>query len=371
MTIIEMKEKLAKTLDASKELIAENKFEEAQAKVNEAQAIKATLEFEEKLDAEEKKNVASKATVSAKKTAIEQFGADVKKSFRAAYTGQTEGTNADGGYVVPKDVDTKIREYMQAKANLLDYITIENVNSMSGSRTYATKDSQVFSAVNEAAAIGALTKRQFQLVSYTIHKYAGIAGVTNELLADADSSLGDFLVRWLADCKRRTINQAVVTLAKTNTSTAIADADDIKEALNSTLGATYKPTSVIVTNDDGINWLDQLKYTGDGHYMLSYDVTKPNVMRLVAGGIAVPVVNIPNADMATVEGVAPIIIGDLKAGITMFDRNQLTVTRSDIATVGGVSAFENDLTYIRGVMRADFQKVDAAAFVNGAITLGE
>ena len=52
--------------------------------------------------------------------------------------------------------------------------------------------------------------------------------------------------------------------------TAMKDLDDIKKALNITLGQAFKPTSAIVTNDDGLQWLDTLK-DNEGRYLLQPD----------------------------------------------------------------------------------------------------
>lgn len=48
---------------------------------------------------------------------------------------------------------------------------------------------------------------------------------------------------------------------KSKSATELANLDGIKKLINVTLGSAFKDTSKIVTNDDGLNWMDTLKDT--------------------------------------------------------------------------------------------------------------
>ena len=82
-------------------------------------------------------------------------------------------------------------------------------------------------------------------------------------------------------------------------------------------------------------------------------------------------------DIATYYEVAshkvPVIVGDLKEFVRIFDKKQLTITTSDSAAVGtggsALNAFEEDLTILRGIIRLDTQVVDTSAIVNGYISV--
>ena len=157
--------------------------------------------------------------------------------------------------------------------------------------------------------------------------------------------------------------------------TTIKSLDDIKEALNVTLGQAFKQTSCIVTNDDGLQWLDTLK-NDRGEYLLQPSPADPMKMVLCAGATTVPVKVIPNDDMpsdTTTKGTTkiPVIIGDLKEGIKFFDRKRLTLVTSNIAVAGELNAFEEDLTLFRAIEREDCKTKDDAAFVNGVLTITE
>lgn len=60
-------------------------------------------------------------------------------------------------------------------------------------------------------------------------------------------------------------------------------------------------------------------------------------------------------------------MGDLKEGIKLFDRRQLTITSSDVAVAGDFNAFEQDMTLTKGVLREDVQQRDSEAYINGYI----
>ena len=65
----------------------------------------------------------------------------------------------------------------------------------------------------------------------------------------------------------------------------------------------------------------------------------------------------------------PIIIGDLKEGIWYFDRAKTTIMTSNIASIGTLNAFEEDLTIYRAIEREDVKVRDEKAFVNGYLLL--
>ncbi|MBQ7547869.1 MAG: phage major capsid protein [Clostridia bacterium] len=374
---------------------AETDTEKKAALVKEAKALTAQYETEKAIfESEELVKGANEEPVKAK---VADGGAktdDARKSFfQAAREGfpknktlsiNNEGTAADGGYTVPEDIVTKVERLRDAHAHLLSLIRVEKVNTNSGARTFLSRAAHsAFTAVNEGGKIGKKTGPAFQRLTYTIQKLAGYIAATNELLADSDEAIENFLVEWLGEAAAKTDDTKILAAVATNTATALDGLDGIKSAINVTLGSTFAGTSSIITNDDGLNYLDTLK-DGDDRYLLSPDPANAMQMRLAVGARFIPIVVVPNADLPSaevkteVEGVEtvagykyPFIIGDLKEGIIKFDRQTLAVKASDVAIVGSgddqLNAYEEDLTLLRGIMRADYKVRDAAAFVNGYI----
>lgn len=284
------------------------------------------------------------------------------------------GEKSDGGYTVPEDIETKISEYRGAKASLIDEVDVETVRTNKGSRTFKKRSQQTgFTKVGEKGKIGEKATPQFERLDYEISKYAGYFPVTNELLEDSDANISGTLISWIGDESRVTRNRLILEAVGTKTKTELKGLDDIKKALNVMLGQAFKPASKIITNDDGLQYLDTLK-DANGRDMLQPNPTDPAKIQIRAGATIVPVRVLPNTDMPSDVSVAgkrtiPMVIGDLKEGIKFFDRKQLTIMSSNIAAAGELNAFEEDLTLFRAIEREDVKVKDEAAFVNGFITI--
>lgn len=313
----------------------------------------------------------SKAVPENKKDSTKEFANAARMGFRNV---MTEGTLADGGYTVPDDIQTRVNEYRDAKKSLIDLVDKENVTTNKGSRTYKKRSQQTgFEKVGEGGKIKGKSTPQFERLNYEIEKYAGYLPVTNELLEDSDENIANTLIVWLGDESRVTRNKIIISVAKTQSKQSIAGLDDIKKILNVTLGQAFKPTSKIVTNDDGLQWLDTLK-NEKGEYLLQPSPADPMKMRLCAGATIVPVEVYPNDDLASDTETSghrkiPFIIGDLKEGIKFFDRNLMSIAQSTTAAIGELNAFEEDLTIFRAIEREDCKIKDAAAFVYAELDL--
>lgn len=328
---------------------------------------KALYETEKEQNAPTDEQVAEKTVGKKVIDSIKAFADMARRGFKS----MNETTPADGGYTVPEDITTKINEYRDAKASLLSLVRVEKVKTESGARTFKKRSQHTgFATVGEGGKIGAIATPQFERLAYKITKKAGYLPVTNELLADSDANIANTIIEWFGDESRVTANKSIIEVVGTVEATALNGIDDIKKALNVTLGSAFKATSKIVTNDDGLHYLDTLK-DADERYLLSASPADPMKLVLSAGATTVPVVVIPNADLPTVDGRIPVIIGDFNEAIVYFDRELLSIKQSDVAVIGDLNAYEEDLTVFRGIERNDVKLRDAQAIVNGYILQGE
>lgn len=382
-----MKKELLELLDSIndkkaevKKLAEENKLDEARKAKDELKEMQEKFDLlkdldDGKLDDAKAKAAAKGMKPADKKDAVKEFADAARRGFKVENS-MNEGTPADGGYTVPEDIQTKINERRSAKASLIDLVDVESVTTNKGSRTFKKRSQQTgFQKVGEGGKIGAKATPQFERMDYTISKYAGYFPVTNELLEDSDAAITSVLTEWIGDESRVTRNNIIRTAINTKAKTALASLDDIKKALNVTLGAAFKSTSRVVTNDDGLQYLDTLK-DNDGKYLLQPNPANPMQLRLCAGATIVPVTVIPNDDLPSDVSTAkkrkiPMIIGDLKEGIKFFDRKRLTIVASNLAAAGELNAFEEDLTLFRAIEREDCQVKDDMAFVNGELTVDD
>lgn len=355
-----------------KKFVAENKIEEAKASKEELKSLQDKFDVLYDLYEEGKENneeaIKNKAKENNKENSIAEFANAARNGFRVNNK-MTIGSKPDGGYTVPEDILTSINTYRESKKSLKDLVTVEKVTTSKGSRTFKKRAQQNgFIKVGEGGKIGKGATPQFERLNYEIEKYAGYFPVTNELLADSDANITNTLIQWIGDESRVTANKLILNVIKTKAETKLEGLNGIKKALNVTLGSAFKATSKIITNDDGLQYLDTLK-DGNGRYILQADPITPMSMWLCAGATKVPVEVIPNSDMPSTGNKAPFIIGDLKEGIVFWDRQLMSIKMSDIASIGDLNAFEEDLTLFRAIEREVVTKKDEQAFVNGYIDI--
>lgn len=362
-----------------KELYAQLENEKAAAKAalesGSAADIKAAREkiqeLKDKIQMAEELEAMEKGEFKAQKQSYRKAGENPVSDFaEAARNGfpknqMSEGTKEDGGYTVPDDIDTQIREFRESKDALETLVTVVPVQTLSGARTFKSRKQQTgFTKVSEGAAIGAKDTPKFSQITYKVEKYAGYFPVTNELLEDTDANIVGALVRWIGDESRVTRNKMILELLKTiGSETDLSKPDDMKKAINVTLDPAFRPYIRIVTNQDGLQYLDTLK-DAEEKYLLQPDVADPTQFRV----FGFPVTVISNQDMPSdsTSGVkAPVYIGDLKSAVTLFDRKRLEIASSDTA----MDAFEKDLTIWRAIERLQAVKTDDKAIVRGFFTI--
>ena len=375
--LLELLDKINNKKVEVRSLVDQGQIEEAKAAKNELKKLQDEFDILKDIDDTAVTNLENNTNkgvnLNQKKDSVKEFADAARKGFRNS---MNEGTAADGGYTVPEDIQTRINERRAAKFSLVDLVDVEVVTTNKGSRTYKKRAQQTgFTKVGEGAKIPAGNTPQFERVGYEIEKYTGYYPVTNELLEDSDANITDALIIWIGDESRVTRNRIIRDVIKEKEETAIASLDDIKKILNVTLGQAFKPTSKVITNDDGLQWLDTLK-NDKGEYLLQPSPSNPMDSVLCAGATRVPVKVIPNGDMPSDTATKgnrkiPMIIGDLKEGIKFWDRKKTTLTTSNTAVAGTLNAFEEDLTIFRAIEREDCKTKDDAAFVNGVLTITE
>lgn len=279
-----------------------------------------------------------------------------------------EGTDASGGYIVPVDVQTKINHYKEVHKSVRDIVTVEKVSTNKGSRTYEKKAKLTgFQKVTEDGKLQAMTEPSYERVTYEIQDFGGYLPVSNDLLSDTDANLESEIVNWVGRNSLATDNREVFKLAKSAKDEVAMKAGlaGIKTVANSISNAYVK---CIVTNDDGVNYLDTLE-DKNGRPLLNPDPTAPANLQLRCGAQVLPVVVFSNSDLETDTTTAvgnliiPFIVGDLKEGIKLFDRQQTSLFASNTASVTGFNAFEQRSTIYRADMRADYKVVDTDSFV--------
>lgn len=283
----------------------------------------------------------------------------------------TEGTKATGGYTVPDDIQTRIETYRDATFSLRKLVSVENVTTQKGERTFKKRKKRTgLIKTGEAEAAQKLADIEFERQSYNIEKYSGYLAITEELLDDSDANLTETIVQDIGEEARVTDNIEILAILDANQETVkeVTGYYDLMPVVINDLGSTFANTSTLVVNDTGATWLYSLK-DGDGRPLVMPDVTNAAKKIIACGPYRLTVEVIPNNDLPNAaDGSTPIYVGDFKEAARIFDRKRTTIKRSDTASVGNLNAFAEDLQLFKPVMRADYVIRDKEAYRRCKVT---
>lgn len=278
--------------------------------------------------------------------------------------GMTEGTPANGGLIVPSDIQTMIREEMRALNPLSELFTVETVSTNTGSRVRDTAPTNGFTKVAEMGTISKDDKPAFANVEFAVENYALIVPVSNDLLNDTDQNLLAYLSRWLGKKAVITENKLLLTLLTALDGSAASITESgalkaIKKLVNTTLDPIFGVSASFLTNQSGFNFLDSLE-DGNGRPLLQ--INPADRTQYMVGGRAVHVVSdavLPN------KTTAPLYVGDFKSFGTLFRRQTMEIASTNV----GGKAWDTNSTEVRAITRLAVAKFDDKAVAAGKITL--
>lgn len=314
-------------------------------------AIKDQLDEARALEVKHMKDEDKKPLNKKELSVKDQFVRDFKNMVTSTKEGQ-----GNGGLTIPEDIQYTINQLVRQFATLQNLVNVESVSTTSGSRTYEKLSdiTPLADLDDESAKIGDNDDPELTLIKYAIHRYAGITTVTNSLLKDTVENIMAWLSTWIARKVAVTRNAKIIdAMGKPAKKPSIASFDDIKDLENNTLDPAIMATSSFVTNQSGYNVLSKVK-DAEGRYMLQRDVTQPDVYLLDGK----PVTVVADKWLPDVSGAHPLYFGDLKQGITLFDRENMSLLSTNI----GGGSFETDTTKIRVIDRFDVEVVDDGAW---------
>ena len=282
------------------------------------------------------------------------------REFKDMVTSGKTGTG-NGGLTIPDDIQYAIHQLVRQFATLQNLVNVESVTTTTGTRTYEKLSdiTPMTDLDDETATIPDMDDPELTLIKYAIHRYAAIQTVTNSLLKDTVENILAWLSNWVAKKVTVTRNAKIIeAMGKPAKKPTIASFDDIKDLENKTLDPAIMSSSSFVTNQSGYNVLSKVK-DAQGRYMLQRDVTQPDVYRLDGKTITV-VADKWLPDVAA--GTHPLYFGDLKQGITLYDREHMSLLSTNI----GAGAFEHDLYKVRVIDRFDVEVIDDGAWATAS-----
>ncbi|ARU12964.1 major capsid protein [Streptococcus phage P0091] len=306
---------------------------------------------------EEEKKPLTKSEEEVKAGFVKDFKNLVRGRYQNLLDSKTDHSGSDAGLTIPQDVRTAINTLVRQYDSLQEYVNVENVTTLTGSRVYEkwTDITGLANIDDEAGKIADIDDPKLSLIKYTIKRYAGISTVTNSLLADSAENILAWLSGWIAKKVVVTRNKAILGVVdKLPTKPTLTKWDDIID-LQAKVDPAIKQTSFFLTNTSGFTALKKVK-NALGDYLMERDVKSPTGYSI--DGFAVKEISdrwLPNAS----SGVMPLYFGDLKQAVTLFDRQHLSLLSTNI----GGGAFETDTTKVRVIDRFDVVQTDGEAFV--------
>lgn len=306
---------------------------------------------------EEEKKPLTKSEEEVKANFVKDFKNLVRGRYQDLLDSKTDHSGSDAGLTIPQDIRTAINTLVRQYDSLQEYVNVENVTTLTGSRVYEkwTDITGLANIDDEAGKIADIDDPKLSLIKYAIKRYAGISTVTNSLLADSAENILAWLSGWIAKKVVVTRNKAILGVVdKLPTKPTLTKWDDIID-LQAKVDPAIKQTSFFLTNTSGFTALKKVK-NALGDYLMERDVKSPTGYSI--DGFAVKEISdrwLPNAS----SGVMPLYFGDLKQAVTLFDRQQMSLLSTNI----GGGAFETDTTKVRVIDRFDVVQTDGEAFV--------
>ncbi len=281
---------------------------------------------------------------------------------------------AEGGFLLPDDMDTMIATYRRLAVDLSANVSVETVTAYTGWRAHEVAAAALpFALITESdfpsgERIPAMESPTFKRVEFTVKKYGGYLPVASDLLNDTPANIMNYLANWCGRKESLTYTYLIKTelLATLSSPTAVTDPDDIFTAINTALNVTLDPaisaSAEIWVNQSGLDLMDGM-LDGNGRPYLQPDPTNATVLRYKGRKIVV----IPNSQLANTDTNTKtyVAVGDGRELIKVFKRMAGEMTSTNI----GGTAWRNDNTEVKYILRADVVDVDASGMVLLHVTL--
>lgn len=370
MNLRELRQKFAAMVADARKLTEEGKIEEAKAKTDEAKALNEQIKQAEEIERMEEELDQDEGTPVTEP--VENKKADVNKAFIKAITGKrlTPAENAliekadeddpNGSILVPTDENTRINEYKRQYKSLRSHVREYRTTVINGSFVYENNGTMsLLQDIDEMEEIPQEDGPKFKTKGYSIKNKGAILPVSNYLISDEQSGLMAYVGRWFAKKAVKTENADILAVMKADqTKKSLADWKALKRSLNKDLDPALIAGSVIVTNQDGFDELDNA-VDENGRPILQPDPKNPT--QKMFKGLTIDVYS--NNDIPSVNGKAPIFYGNLEEAITFVNRERYEIAKSKEA------GFTKNATLIRILERYDVIKTDNEAYIYGELTI--
>ncbi len=362
----EMQASLATLIKTMQAHLDNDELDKADSVKSEIDSLKKKLENQAYIDSlempENKKNPAtpvdseSKESTGFIRACIKKFANKPLTSAENALllptgTGSTPDGTYNEGYILPQDIQTKIRERVREYKSLRTVCGHLTTTALTGSFPVENLDS-IAGLVDFTDGTDFTESHDFKFdkISFSLKEKGALIQLSNTLLALTDNDLMAYVVDIFA--KKAVITEntmAVAALNKGKTVKNLANWQALRSSINKDLDPASLYNTVIVTNQDGFDYLDSSLDT-NGRPILQPDVTSPTVKRF----IGYPVHVFSNAMLPTKSGNAPVYYGNIEEGVKFVELNLMSFATSKEA------GFIRNTTYARLIEFLDVVQNDSS-----------
>ena len=280
----------------------------------------------------------------------------------------SEGTTTAGGFLVPDEFLAEIQRLaplygvMRANCRIIpmrsDVINIPAAGTTDQSAIWTNEASQILN-----------TDPNFRQLTLTINKLAAIPKVTNELLADANVAVIEYLAQLISEAfAREEDNQGF--LGTGSPFTGVLEATGVPSS-------THAGGAIALSYQDIVRATGQLYTNALGNAKFYFHRTVIANIRGLITSAGAPIFNATTDSVAgyplvsteilrnsaTANGTAYGVFGDLRRGIAMGERGSMTMKISEEGTVGGDNLFEKDMAALRVIERVAMGVLLPSAFI--------
>lgn len=365
----EIRQKINNKRAEAKALMGEGKLVEAKALVEKIRNLEDEFEVEAELYEGEKKGIENNAgnkdkgakakynaELFAKVVKGKKLTAEEQEIVNAVTTTDQNGTSL----LIPKDVATQIYELKREMKSARTIVGHYPTTTIEGSYPIETLETLTeLTNFSEDVDVPESEAPKFTNVEYKIKEYGALLPLSNTVLKNETAGLVSYLSRWFAKKAIRTENKLIFAkLKESKSAKTINSLDDLQSVINKDVDAGLVPTSVIVTNQDGFDFMDKQKDT-TGRPLLQQHPTEPTTKTFKGLNIEV----FSTAELPNNENKFPVFVGDTTEGADLVEREGLQFAMSSEA------GFTKNKTYIRVIESIDVASKDKGAYVYGEITL--
>lgn len=370
--IEEMQSRLSALIQTAQNYLDDDNLDKAEEIKAQADKLADKIETQKKLDQLSgqlkvpDKSAPADSSGNEKKSAsfiracLKKFGGKALNEVENALLIPT-ATNPNGengeAYILPQDISTKIENLKRQYRSMREVCGKRTTTAMSGVYPIENLDSVTgLSDFTDGTSATESSDAKFTQVSFSCHEYGKLIKLSNTLIALSDNDLISYIIELFAKSACITENaKAVAAITKNKTVKTLSSWKDLNSSINKDLDPAALHETVIVTNQDGFDYLDSL-VDSTGRPLMQPDITQPT--RRLFRGYPVHVFGnsmIPSTKpTATKDGFAPIYYGDLNTGIKFVDLNLKSFATSKEA------GFRENTTYARLIEYFDVIQNDSS-----------